>query len=341
VAAREHSADARKADARRSDAPPGAPTPSPRWRWLRRLLPWGSLVLAIVSAVSMDRRPERARLIAAAAVAGWLALGVVALLDQMDLARLGRSGAWLARALRASTAMGAQSLIQLCLFFALPFYVRATAVPEQYAFVGVLALAAAVTLWTPLCAALLRRPALALVLQGTAAFAALGCVLPLVGVSIRWSLVAAAAAIVVGAPFVVTRHRLVATLVTAALLTAAALGGTARLIPPAPLRFVSGAIGTHLVARALTDARGVFDTPPERLVCLTAIAAPRGLKDRLHHVWRRDGQRRAEAALEIRGGRAQGFRAWSTQRNVAAGAWTCTVETETGQEIGRVAVTVK
>jgi len=192
-----------------------APAPPPRWRWLRALLPWGSLALAIVSAVSMDRRPERARIIAAAAVAGWLALGVVALLERLDVARLPRFASWLARAARASTAAGAQSLIQLCLFFSLPFYVRATAVPEQYGFVALLLLAAAVTLWTPLCAALLRRPALALVLQGVAAFAALGCVLPLVGVSIRLSLVAAAAAVVIGAPFVVTRHRLVATLVTA------------------------------------------------------------------------------------------------------------------------------
>ena len=204
--------------------------------WLRRLLPWGLLVLAIVSAVSMDWRPERARLIAAAAVAGWLALGVVALLDGIDLGRLGRYGAWLARTARASTAAGAQSLIQLCLFFALPFYVRAAALPEQYGFIAVLGAAAAATLWTPLCAALLRRPALALVLQGAAAFAALGCVLPLVGVSIRWSLVAAAAAVVVGAPFVVTRHRLAATLVTAAAVATAALGGAARLVPPAPLR---------------------------------------------------------------------------------------------------------
>ena len=317
-----------------------APAPPPRWRWLRALLPWGSLALAIVSAVSMDRRPERARIIAAAAVAGWLALGVVALLERLDVARLPRFASWLARAARASTAAGAQSLIQLCLFFSLPFYVRATAVPEQYGFVALLLLAAAVTLWTPLCAALLRRPALALVLQGVAAFAALGCVLPLVGVSIRLSLVAAAAAVVIGAPFVVTRHRLVATLVTAALLVAAVLAGAARLIPPAPLRFVSGAIGTRLIGRALVDPRESFDAPPDRLVCWTAIAAPRGLKDRLRHVWRRDGQQRAEAGLEIRGGRAQGFRAWSTQRSPAAGSWTCTVETETGQELGRVSVSV-
>jgi hypothetical protein len=325
----------------KAEAPKAAPAPPPQgWRWLRRLLPWGSLVLAIVSAVTMDRRPERARLIAAAAVAGWLALGVVALLESLDLSRLPRFGAWLARAARASTAAGAQSLIQLCLFFSLPFYARAVAVPEQYGFIAVLVIAAAATLWTPLCSAILRQPALALLLQGAAAFAALGCVLPLCGVSVRLSLIAAAAAVVVGAPFVAKRHRVVATLLTAAVLTGAALGGAARLIPPAPLRLVSGAIGTRIVGRALVDARDAFDTPPDRLICLTAIAAPRGLKDRMRHVWSRDGQRRAEVALDIRGGRAQGFRAWTTQRAPTAGTWTCTIETETGQELGRVRVTV-
>src|SRR5439155_6546096 len=116
------------------------------------------------------------------------------------------------------------------------------------------------------------------------------------GLSIRASLALAAAAAVVGAPFVVgrrTRHRVIAALITAAAVTAAAFGGAAQLIPPAPLRFVSGAIGTRVVDRALVDARAIFDTPPDRLVCLTAIAAPRGLKDSLRHVWRQDGQTRA------------------------------------------------
>jgi hypothetical protein len=310
---------------------------------LRRLLPWGSLALAVVSAVSMDRRPERARLIAAAAVTGWLLLGVFALLDGIDVKRLPRLGAWLARVVRASSVAGAQSLIQLCLFFALPFYARAVAVPLQLGFVIVVAVAAALTLWSPLSAAILRRPPLALPLQSVAAFAALGCVLPLVGLSIRVSLVAAAAAVVVGAPFVLgrrARERVVIAVVAAVAMSVAALAGAAALVPPAPLRFVSGAIGTRVVDRALTDARAVFVTPPERIVCLTAIAAPRGLKDRLRHIWRRDGKRRSEAALEIRGGRALGFRAWSMQRAPAAGKWSCTVETENGQVLGAASVIV-
>jgi hypothetical protein len=168
-------------------------------------------------------------------------------------------------------------------------------------------------------------------------------VLPLLGLSTRASLAVAAGAVVIGAPFVVgrrARHRVSAALITGVALATAAFAGAARLIPPAPLRLVAGAIGTRVVDRALVDGRAVFDAPPDRLVCLTAIAAPRGLKDRLRHVWRQDGETRAEMALEIRGGRAQGFRAWSTRRSPTPGRWTCTVETQSGQVLGRVAVTV-
>src|SRR5438874_634976 len=127
----------------RADADQSATTPAAqRWRLVRRLLPWGSLALALVSAVSMDRRPERARL---------------------------------------------------------------------------------------------------------------SCVLPLIAVSIRATLPLAAAAVVAGAPFVVgrrLRHRVLATVVMGVAVGAAALAGAAQLIPPAPLRYVSGAIGTRVVDRA-------------------------------------------------------------------------------------------
>src|SRR5262249_46059040 len=123
----------------------------------RALLPWVSLVFAIVSAVSMDRRPERAWLIAVAAGVGWIVLAVAAVLDGIRVERLPALGAWAARAAQASMVMGAQSLIQLCLFFSAPFYFGATAVPEHVAFLVLLLVAAGATLWNPLCLALLRH----------------------------------------------------------------------------------------------------------------------------------------------------------------------------------------
>jgi hypothetical protein len=70
------------------------------------------------------------------------------------------------------------------------------------------------------------------------------------------------------------------------------------------------------------------------------IASPRGLRDHLRHVWRQNGAWRGEILLEIRGGRPQGFRTWSTFRNISPGKWTCTVETESGQRLGRVTARV-
>jgi hypothetical protein len=291
----------------------------------------------------MDRRPERAWLIAGAAGVGWLALAAFTLFESVDVRRLTRRRALAARAARASSAMGAQSLIQLCLFFSVPFFVRAVSVPVHWVFTAVVIVAAAATLWDPFCTALLRRPATAALLQGIATFAGLDCVLPLLGMSNRVSLLIATLAAVFGVPFAVGggwRRRVLTVLATSAAVAMAAYTGGARLIPPAPLQFVSGAMGSAIENRELVDAKTIFETSPERMVCATAIAAPRGLRDHLRHVWRQDGARRGEMTLAISGGRAQGYRAWSWKRAPSPGRWTCTVETETGQVLGRVAATV-
>jgi hypothetical protein len=287
----------------------------------------------------MDRRPERAWIVAVAAGAGWIVLGLFALIDASGGKR------WISRAARYSAVAGTQSLMQLCLFFSLPFFVQATAVPSHYGFVGVVVLAAALTLWNPLYEAILKQPVSGAALQAIATFAGLDCVLPVLGLSNRWSLLAATLATAAGLPFAAMataseptrrRRRAIAALVVSAALAAGLLAGGARYVPPAPLRFVEGAIGTRVIERRLVDPTTTFAAPPEQLVCATAIASPRGLRDRLRHVWRQDGIVRAEMQLEIRGGRDRGFRTWSTRRGPGAGKWTCTVETETGQLLGRV-----
>src|SRR5258706_470876 len=148
---------------------------------------------------------------------------------------------------------------------------------EQAAGSRVWALAAGATLWTPLCTAILRRPVLAVALQGVAAFAGLDCVLPLLGVSNRASLVVAAAAAALGAPFVVgrgARRRALAAVVVGAALAGAAFAGGARGVPPAPPRFVSGAIGPRGGDRELVGPRPELDAPPARPGWPTALAAP-------------------------------------------------------------------
>jgi uncharacterized protein DUF5924/DUF2914 family protein len=307
----------------------------------RRLVPVASLVAGVISAVTMDRRPQRAWLVAAAAAAGWLALALFMLLDRVDHSQLSRRHARVARLAHAAASLGTQSLWQWCLFFAIPFYARAAAVPAHWAFVGVLVVAALLTLWPPLAEALLRRPLPGAGLQAASTFAGLDCMLPVLGLSTRASLWIATAVVTAGLPVsaLMVRHwrqARAALAVGVALAAAMALGAT-RAVPPAPLRFVDGAIGTGVEARALVGASETFAELPEQLVCWTAIAAPRGLHDRLRHVWLQDGAPRGEAWLAVRGGAgARGFRTWSFHHDLGPGEWTCIVETEAGQRLGRV-----
>jgi len=73
------------------------------------------------------------------------------------------------------------------------------------------------------------------------------------------------------------------------------------------------------------------------LYAFTAINAPRGLKERIFHEWTLDGKVVDRIALEISGGRKDGYRAWTHKRNFPAqsnGKWRVRVTTEAGQMIG-------
>ena len=300
-------------------------------------MPWISLVLGIGSAFWMDRRPERAPLVALAAAAGWLLLALLAVLESA------RRKALVHRAARFGAAMGSQSLVQLCLFFSAPFFFRAASIPAHWAFVALLLAAGAVTLWTPLSEAALRHSVAGTALLGLATLAGLDCVLPLLGLSNQLSLLAATIWTALGLPLVTLARggRQGPPLVVALALMISYLAGAARFVPPAPLRFVEGEMGTRVSDRRVVDAAASFAKPPEQLVCFTAIAAPRGLRDRLRHVWRQNGVLRGEVPLEIRGGRPQGFRTWSTHRGITPGRWSCSIETQSGQLLGRLVVHVQ
>ena len=299
-------------------------------------MPWVSLGLGIFSAIGMDRTERRAPIIAMAAAGGWLLMVLLSILESM------RSQALLARAARAGAAMGSQSMVQLCLFFSAPFFARASSIPAHWAFVGVIALAGLVTLWSPLMDSVMRHPVAGAPLLAVATFAGLDCVLPLLGFSNRDSLLIAVAATAGGSVLIALFRRVgrIAALVIAAGMVAAYLYGGARFIPPAPLRLEDPQMGTSVVERRVAGANISFPQPPAQLVCFTPIVAPRGLHDHLRHVWRQNGIRRMDISLEVRGGRDKGFRTWSTYHGPAPGFWTCTVETESGQRLGRVSARI-
>ena len=73
------------------------------------------------------------------------------------------------------------------------------------------------------------------------------------------------------------------------------------------------------------------------LYAYTAINAPRGLNERIYHVWRHNGREVDRIALDIHGGRKQGYRAWTHKLRFpgdALGQWQVQVVTEVGQMIG-------
>lgn len=322
---------------------------SPR-RWVK-LVPWVSLGLGVFGAVSMDRGPARARLVAIVAGLAWLLVLASLVLHrpaQAEAIAKWRRGVWW------TSLAAAQWAIQLALFFALPFFWRAWAgtIP-QLGFLVLLTAAALFSLWDPWTEKLLHRPGASAMLPAIACFAALAAVLPGFGLSNSQSLwgaaIATAAALPVGLVHppnerVQRRRFVLGTLGAMALLPLALLLGAARCVPAAPLALIDAEIGTRQKSRGVADPIEHLEARPHRLVCATSIWAPLGVRERLFHVWRQNGQVRDRIELEIAGGREDGFRTWSSKRNFGddpAGRWSCAVETAMGQSLGAREIVVE
>jgi hypothetical protein len=312
---------------------------------VKPFVPWFSLALGLTSAFVMERKPDKCGRVALAALAVW-----VLILVQRWLARVPEpERRWVARAVlaaRRSTLMATQSLLQLKLFFALPFYFKAAdfGEPAHVAFLFGLVVLSAASLWDPLTERWLARRYVAALLPATASFVALTAVLPGLGLSTRASLWIAAAVGSGGAALMGIAHaapsdrmRAVpqALLVTAALPALLALGGS-RFVPAAPLRLAKIEFGRQVRDHWITQPLKNGSPAPARLFCATAIASPLGVRDQLVHVWRKDGVVLARKPLEVIGGRGAGYR---TQSRIAvgpreSGRFRCTVETASGQVLG-------
>ncbi|PXX62014.1 Protein of unknown function [Pseudomonas sp. LAMO17WK12:I10] len=123
-----------------------------------------------------------------------------------------------------------------------------------------------------------------------------------------------------------------------------AIGGTGWLlrswVPPATLWITEEAISTQLQDRtpgASLKEVSAADVRSAGLYAYTAINAPRGLDERIYHVWQFNGKEVDRVALDIHGGRKEGYRAWSHKQNFPGdptGSWQIRVLTEDGQVIG-------
>ncbi|MCC7072959.1 MAG: DUF2914 domain-containing protein [Deltaproteobacteria bacterium] len=308
---------------------------------LQPLLPWLSLLTGIGGALLMNRTPERAWVVVVAALLAWALLVGLHLWERVLHERASRAHepTLKERGTRFALLVTSQLTVQQALLFPLPFYLRAVTLhPGHVVFLIVYAAALAAALWDPLFAAVARRALTSFLLFSFAIFAGLAVVLPMVGLSNRVALIVAGAATTLGVPALLwmrARSRWLRIGAVAAALPAAGLSLVAApLVPPAPLELVTAALGTGVVEREPVGVAVSFTRPVE-LYCHTAIKAPLGLHDALFHVWTRDGRALDRVALDVRGGRAEGFRTWSRKRATDPGRYRCEVQTATRQVLGR------
>ncbi|HCC55467.1 MAG TPA: DUF2914 domain-containing protein [Desulfobulbaceae bacterium] len=76
----------------------------------------------------------------------------------------------------------------------------------------------------------------------------------------------------------------------------------------------------------------------ERLYCVSAVFAPRGLNTRLYHRWEHYDVKRGWLTISrigfgLSGGRSGGFRGYTYRQNMGAGQWRVKVETENGRTV--------
>jgi len=129
------------------------------------------------------------------------------------------------------------------------------------------------------------------------------------------------------------------------------------IIPPIPLALRDATMAYNITddyvlvtpheswLDTLIPGQDILVTPGDPLYAYTAIYAPEGLSTTIVHVWQRydaEGGWETEHRLsfEITGGRPDGFRGYSMVSSIAAGKWRVSVETTTGQVLGRIGFTV-
>ena len=246
---------------------------------------------------------------------------------------------------------GTQMIHQESLFFVLPFFfITTTWNSGQLLFSGLLAIAALASITDPIYYRWLApRRWLLLIFHSLALFAVMLTALPIIfHLSTPQSyLIALLIATLLALPSLpgligFTGWRRIV-LLAALPLAMASAGWLARAwVPPATLWLTEVAISDRFDGEQRTPGESLQQINPEQLrddglYAYTSINAPRGLNERIYHVWQHNGREVDRIALDINGGRKEGYRAWTHKLNFPAspeGRWQVRVVTEAGQMIG-------
>lgn len=321
--------------------------------WLHRLIELlkrypgvialGGFLSGIGSFILVDRQASLASWIAVVMLVSW-----VWLMLENTLTRL------FARAFKREIPQpllryATQMIHQESLFFVLPFFfVTTTWNSGQLVFTGLLAAAGLVSIIDPLYYKWLApRRWLFMALHTLTLFAALLTALPIIlhlttaesfklalGIAMLLSFPSLASS------FPITGWR--RALAVLGLTLAVGAGGwlLRSWVPPATLWMTEVAVSTQVQSREPGDSLKEVNVDQLRsngLYAYTAINAPRGLDERIYHVWQFNGQEVDRIALDIHGGRKEGYRAWTHKQNFPpdpTGRWQVRVLTEDGQVIG-------
>ena len=309
------------------------------------LLALVGFVSGVASFFLVEREQERfAQLVSLLMVAAWV------LLMLENLLKRGLSHRFGVELPDPVVKFATQMVHQESLFFVIPFFFITTAWNSgQLVFTAMLMMAAAISVIDPIYYRwLATKRWLYFCFHGFTLFAVLLTALPILlhlptSQSYFWSL---AVAVVLSflnmvRDFSFGWWRRTA-LAAALLLAAAVVGVVARpWVPPATLWLtevaITGAIDDKV--KAPTEQLKVVsvDQLQQGLYAYTAIHAPRGLRERIYHVWRLNGKVVDKIALDINGGRKAGYRAWSHKLKFPPypqGNWRIEVMTEARQVVG-------
>ena len=312
-----------------------------RFPWAIPLFGFGS---GLASFFLVERKEEIAQFIAIMMLASWCWLT----LEKVLRAYFAR---WFGVQLPPPVlSFFAQIVHQESLFFIIPFFFITTSWNSgQSVFTGLLLASAFVSIIDPLYFRWLApRRWLYFCFHGITLFAVLLTALPIIFQLPTWKsyLLSLAIALAITLPSVAVEipwrwwQRVLAVIALGAVASILALV-LRSWVPPATLWLTEVAITQHIDGEKRAPKNSLKSITEQQLhaglYAYTAIHAPRGLRERIYHVWTLNGKAIDKVALDINGGREAGYRAWSHKVNFPANAlghWQIHVVTEANQLIG-------